>query len=316
MFMDSLITFALRKKYESIEKLGDPLADIGTLFNWERFRPLLGDMYNNKSEEGGRPNFDEILMIKALVLAQWYGLTDKALEREISDKVSFMNFLGFPEKAPDSSTIWLFRERLIKTGKYNLVWDEINSQLDSLGLVIKKGVIQDATFITSDPGHAKADKPRGDEAKTRRSKDGTWAKKGSKSSFGYKLHSKVDTEFGLIRDLETTTASLHDSQVDLSNEGEVVYRDKGYFGAEAKGYSATMNRATRGHPLSIQDEMRNQRISKKRAPVERHYAVIKRVFGAAHVTVTTIARVHVKMVFTAIAFNLFQLRTLKKQNVI
>jgi hypothetical protein len=90
-FMDSLITFALQKKYESIEKLGDPLADIGTLFNWERFRPLLGDMYNNKSEEGGRPNFDEILMIKALVLAQWYGLTDKALEREISDKVSFMN---------------------------------------------------------------------------------------------------------------------------------------------------------------------------------------------------------------------------------
>ena len=125
--MDSFITFALRKKYESIEKLGDPLADIGTLFNWERLRPLLGDMYNNKSEEGGRPNFDEILMIKALVLAQWYGLTDKALEREISDKVSFMNFLGFPEKAPDSSTIWLFRERLIKTGKYDLVWDEINS---------------------------------------------------------------------------------------------------------------------------------------------------------------------------------------------
>ncbi len=26
-------------------------------------------------------------------------------------------------------------------------------------------MIQDATFIHSDPGHAKADKPRGDEAK-------------------------------------------------------------------------------------------------------------------------------------------------------
>jgi len=32
--------------------------------------------------------------------------------------------------------------------------------------------------------------------------------------------------------------------------------------------------------------------------------------------VTTVARVHVKMVFTAIAFNLYQLRTLKKQKVI
>jgi hypothetical protein len=35
-------------------------------------------------------------------------------------------------------------------------------------------MIQDATFIHPDPGHAKADKPRGDEAKTRRSRDGTW----------------------------------------------------------------------------------------------------------------------------------------------
>ena len=190
----------------------------------------------------------------------------------------------------------------------------MNRQLDSLGYVVRNGSIQDATFITADPGHAKADKPRGDEAKTRRSRDGTWTKKGSKSSFGYKLHSKVDREFGLIRVLETTTASLHDSQVDLSEEGEVVYRDKGYFGVEAKGYSATMNRGTRGHPLSIQDEMRNQRIAKKRAPGERHYAVIKRVFRAAHVMVTTVARVHIKMIFTAIAFNLIQLRTLKKQN--
>ena len=35
-------------------------------------------------------------------------------------------------------------------------------------------------------------------------------------------------DYGLIRDLETTTAAVHDSQVDLSREGEVVYRDKGY----------------------------------------------------------------------------------------
>jgi IS5 family transposase len=37
-----------------------------------------------------------------------------------------------------------------------------------LGLKIKKGMIQIATFIHSDPGHAKADKPRENEAKTRR----------------------------------------------------------------------------------------------------------------------------------------------------
>ena len=50
-------------------------------------------------------------------------------------------------------------------------------------------------------------------------------------------------EHGLIRDIETTTASVHDSQVDLSNP--VVYRDKGYFGVKPRGYDATMKRATR-----------------------------------------------------------------------
>ena len=123
----------------------------------------------------------------------------------------------------------------------------------------------------------------------------------------------MDTDLGLIRDLKTTTASVHDSQVDLSKEGEVVYRDKGYHGTEPKGYSATMRRGARDHPLGIRDLLRNLRISRKRAPAERHYAVIKRVFNAGHVMVTTVPRVNVKMIFTAIGFNLYQLGTLRKQ---
>jgi len=42
---------------------------------------------------------------------------------------------------------------------------------------VEKGIVQDATFITSDPSHTKADAPRDDEAKTRRSRDGALAKK-------------------------------------------------------------------------------------------------------------------------------------------
>jgi IS5 family transposase len=68
------------------------------------------------------------------------------------------------------------------------------------------------------------------EAKTRRSRDGTWARKGDKLHFGYKLHNNVDKQYSLIRAIETTTASVHDSQIDLSKGGETVYMDKGYFG--------------------------------------------------------------------------------------
>ena len=53
------------------------------------------------NELGGRPNFDEILMIKLLVLQSMYGLSDPELERQANDKISFLKFLVFPEKIPD-----------------------------------------------------------------------------------------------------------------------------------------------------------------------------------------------------------------------
>jgi len=229
-------------------------------------------------------------------------LSDPELERQANDKISFLKFLGFPEKIPDHSTIWFFRERLINQGELELIWQELQRHQDALGLNIKKGTIQDATFITADPGHAPADKPRGDQARTRRSKEGTWTKKNSKSYFGFKVHTKEDCDYGLIRELQTTTASLHDSQVDLSKEGEVVYRDKGYFGVKPLGFDATMKRGVRNHPICIWDILRNKRISKKRSSGERPYAVIKTVFKSAHTMVTTIVRVHTKMVFAASLF--------------
>ena len=300
----------LRKAYENVSKNGDKLAEVEKLIDWEAFRPIIQGLYDNKGPQGGRPNIDEVVMVKLLVLQSWYGLSDPELERQANDRISFRRFLGFPERVPDSTTAWLFRERLVETGRDRLVWEELQRQLDEKGLRVKTGVVQDATFITSDPGHARKDTPRGGEARTRRSRDGTWAKKGSRSSFGYKLHTKSDVDLGLIRELETTPANVHDSRVDLSEEGEVVYRDKGYFGAEPRGYDATMRRGVRGHPLGIRDRLRNRRINRKRAPGESPFAVIKRVFNAGHVLVPTVERVRVKMTFACLCFNLVQLGTL------
>ena len=63
----------------------------------------------------------------------------------------------------------------------------------------------------------------------------------------------MDIDYYLIREIETTSASVHDSQIDLTKPGEVTYRDWGYFGASCEGYNATMNRVTRGHPLNIKE---------------------------------------------------------------
>jgi len=308
--MDSFSSYIFRKAYQKIHKLGDKLAEAEKRLDWEAFRPIITPIYHNRGPQGGRPNVDPVVMMKLLVLQAWYGLSDPELERQALNRIDFQHFLGFPGNAPDYSTVWQFRERLAQSGKDKEVWEELQRQLDEKGLKVKKGVVQDASFITSDPGHAKADKPRGEEARTRRSRDGSWAKKGSKSYYGFKLHAKPDVDLGLIRDLETTTASVHDSRVDLSRPGEVVYKDKAYHGVKSRGYDATMKRGARGHPLGIRDKLRNRRINRKRAPGERPFAVIKRVFGSGHVLVTTLPRVHVKMVFACFCFNLVQLGTL------
>lgn len=306
--MDSFYSYLFQQAYSKVSKLGDRLAKVDGLIDWEAFRPIVSGMFINDSERGGRPNVDEVVMVKMLALQEWYGLSDEEVERQANDRISFRRFLGYPDVIPDSTTVWLFRERLAETGKDGEVWEELQRQLDEKGLKVRKGVAQDASFITADPGPS--GKPRGEQARTRRSRDGDWAKRKKGSVFGYKVHLKSDLNHGLVRDLETTTASVHDGRVDLSLPGEVVYRDKGYFGVKPRGHDATMRRGVRGHPLGIWDRFRNARISRRRAPVERVFAVLKRVFDAGHVLVTTVARVHVKMVFACLCFNLLQLATL------
>jgi IS5 family transposase len=273
-------------------------------------------MYRDNKEIGGRPHYDEILMIKMLILAGWHGLSDYEVELLATDRLSFGHFLGYPDQIPDRSTIWAFKEKLTNKGKMHLIWEELQRQLDEQGYAIKRGTIQDASIITSDPGHAPADKPRGDAAKTRRSRDGSWLKKGTKSEFGYKLHSLIDKEYQFIRRIDTTTASVHDSQIDLSQKGETVYRDKGYFGSVPfASIDKTMKRSVRGRSLSEKDNRRNRAISRTRSLVERPFAVIKRTFHAGHLMVTTHLRAHVKILFACFSYNLFNLTTIRNHPI-
>ncbi len=86
--MNSFMSYGLRQAYERLSKLGDPLAGINTLLDWERFRPTSNGLYDNNTERGGHPNIDFILMIKILVIQQWYSLSDQRIERELANNIS------------------------------------------------------------------------------------------------------------------------------------------------------------------------------------------------------------------------------------
>jgi len=120
------------------------------------------------------------------------------------------------------------------------------------------------------------------DGKIRISKDGTWPKKNNASHFGNKLHTVQGTDLPLIREFVVATASLHDSQVNLSIPGIPCYKDKGYASAYCKDTNATMDKATREHPLTIEKIRRNLRITRKRSPGERPYSVMKGIMHGGH----------------------------------
>jgi IS5 family transposase len=102
--------------------------------------------------------------------------------------------------------------------------------------------------------------------------------------------------------------------MDLSEEKEVIYIDRGYFRAKSKGYDATMKRTVRGHPLGVRDLLIN-RVLVQKSSWRMSIVVTKGTFKAGKVLVTSGKRVNLKMMCTAFCYDLHQLRTLKIKGV-
>lgn len=321
--MVSLVSFSLKQAHKRVERLGDRLIEVEKLVDWERFRPIVAKLYADDLQMGGRPHTDEVVLVKSLVLQSWYDLSDQELEYQLADRLSFQRFLGFPEPIPDYSTIWYFRERLTESKQLDKIWRELQRQLDAHGFGVKKGVIQDASIVTADAGkkRAQGEKKRekqgkepeySDNQKAHIDQDGSYTVKNDQVDYGYKLHQKCDVERGFIRRIAVSTASLHDSQVDLSEKGDPpTYRDKGYAGMllHPSIIDKTMRKAYRGKPLTKADRLWNKRVSKIRSRGERPFAVIKNIFHRGHTLLKNLLRVAVQQVFNAFSYNVYNLYT-------
>lgn len=123
------IDFAIRTEYSRFKGHRDDLCGIGSQIDWERFRSLEPLLYKNKTSRGGRPNIDIVIMVKLLILQHWFGLSDPELEWQVADRISFRIFLNTTEVVPDFSTVWLFREHLIKSDRFDDLWKELQRQI-------------------------------------------------------------------------------------------------------------------------------------------------------------------------------------------
>lgn len=303
-FADTLIEgrSRRRKRLERLER-------IDGLLDWNRIDGLLDGI--NAGARGGR-GYPPLCMIKALLLAQWYDLSDPGLEDALADRLSFRRFCGFPldEETPDETSFVRFRARLRDLGLYEKLFAEVNRQLEVRGLMVKTGTLVDATVI-----EARAAPPRSKEGEVSAvDPDAGFTKKHGRTYFGYKLHIGVDAGSELIRALETSSADLHDGEAFgalITGDEAKVYGDKAYGSAKNREFldrlgidDRLMFKAARNTPLKSWQEWFNKAVSAVRSGVERVFGTGKTCYGLGRTRYFGEARVAGDCHTFAIAYNL------------
>lgn len=285
------------------------LEQLDAALDWPALEAIVSGIY--ASREGGLA-YPLLTYLKLLLLQQWYGLSDEGLEAAVDDRLSFRRFAGIPlaESVPDHSSIWRFREQLAKRGLAAKLLAEVNRQLDTRGLILRRGTLIDATIL-----EAAVRPPGGDAGEvSARDPQAGWTKKNGRSRFGYKAHAAVDEGSGLVRQVVTTPADVHDSvPADglVQGDEQAVYADKAYdsearrTGLRKRGIEPRiMYQARRNRPLKPWQTAFNKAVAPIRAGVERLFATMKRTYGYRQVRYLGLARNDVQLQAMCAAINL------------
>lgn len=320
--------FEIDDCYARLDKAGDPLLKLDLMIDWSELDKLLDAIRYETGAKGGRPGVKPLVMVKLMLLQSLYNLSDDACEYLANDRLSFKRFLGLSasEKAPDSKTIWLYRERIKHKKLHSIIFDWFAAQIDRAGYKAEGGQIIDASFIPTHKPTGKHQKQLEEEIpltsaqSSQLDTDATFTKKGKETHHGYKNHVQIDNKHKIIRKSRVTTASRHDSQeiVNLidgeGNSGTDTWGDSAYRSADIekmisnKGLvSKVHERAYRNTPLSAEQKASNRLKSQTRARVEHIFGHMITAMGGAMMHVIGLARVEVKVVLKNLAYNMQRL---------
>ena len=278
---------------------------IKDVIDWESFFPTLITVtgYDRKDwSKGGNLPFCPLLMFKILILQAYHGLSDDAVEYQIKDRLSFMNFLDLQmgDSVPDARTIRDFKELIEKDGRdgSRKLFGNFHSSLTQQGLIAKEGSIIDAGFVDApkqrnsreeNKAIKEGKRPEGFGKNTpkgaQKDCDARWAKKNNETHYGYKNHAKVDAKSKLIDSYATTPANGHDSRVFeelLDGSDNAILADSACLSEENDQVlldqdleNFVMPKARRNKPLSAADEEYNKEVSRIRVRVEHVFGRMK-----------------------------------------
>jgi len=314
------------------------LDGVQAMINWQRLEKLLKRTLGRKDENtAGVKAYPALLMLKILLLQQWYGLSDAETEQALLDRISFVRFTGLSleDSVPDHTTICRFRNLLMEKGIFRQLLDEVNGQMEKQGKLVKKGVAVDASIVACAARPRKQvvvenvvtdreepDNPAPADEKVSvtysHDSDAAWTKKGKTYHYGYKAHASVDADNALVLSIHATPANFSDTgELErLVEESHLpvktrVYANKGYTSQSNSAMlkrhgckDGIMDRAWSNKPLTGRERKRNRQISKKRYIVERVFGTLKERYDMARASYIGLAKVQGGLPLSSLAYNL------------
>jgi IS5 family transposase len=319
--------FDQTKRLDKITKMGDVLEQLSAIVNWNIFVPILDKaIKREKSEKGGRPPMNNLLMFKILLIKRLYNLSFDQTEFQINDRISFMRFLGldFGSVIPDAKTIWLYEDLLSKSEIGKELFDKFFEEILKHGYVTRAGSIVDASFIEAPKRKNTKEQrevlkngeipeewndPKTPQKLLQRDTDATWALKGDEAHFGYKDTIKVDLDSKIITNYNVTTASTSDLKAaeGIFNEDDnVALGDAAYPSLELPENveNQISEKATRNNPLTQEQKENNHQKAKKRCRVEHVFAAIVVAIGGTFVRCKNYIRANFNISLLNLLYNM------------
>ena len=334
--------FDIENKENRLSELGDQLEKLNRVIDWELFRPTLNKVFRKTAKgAGGRPAFDYVMMLKILIIQKYYNLSDEQTEYQITDRISFMRFLGLglSDKVPDAKTIWNFRNTLVQHHTADTLFKEFEKMLEDKNLISHKGSIVDATFADVPRQHNNPDEKKSlkegkipEEWKKAENKaklkqkdtDAKYAKKRDEYHYGYKNHIKVDVHSKLITSYKITPANVPDHKVIadlLDGKDKALWADSAYNNKPCIDLIPSnielhlLEGKTKGHPLTEEQKKANTEKSKIRVRVEHIFGHMKNTMHGIDLRSIGLERADFNLALYNFTYNLFRFEFLSRAMV-
>lgn len=206
------------------------LRQLEGLINWQVFSERLIGLYLGRAEEG-RPPYDPVVMLKMLLLAYLYNLSERQTEAYVNDSLSAKCFLGLAvdEAAPDHSTLTAFKRRIVERGKeacLQALLNEIVKQAREQGIQFGSIQVVDSTHTLAHVNTEKDERRQNKEGKPPRDEGARWGVKHRRRFrdqqgelveqveyfYGYKAHTSLNADAEMITSVVVTGGNESDGK--------------------------------------------------------------------------------------------------------